>query len=223
MRLCDLLKLDGFPLCVIGSGGKTSLILALAAELSERGTVVVATTTHIYPPPDMPCLDSPNERELCAAIRHNHCLALGTLGHDGKLCVPQIPLELLPRHADYVLIEADGSRGLPMKAHLPHEPVLPAFSHRTLCVLGASGFGKPIATVAHRADIYAKLAGVTVDFPVTPKIAASVLSAETAFDMLFINQCDKPSDYVLTRQTAELISVPVYAGALQKGEYLRLR
>lgn len=47
--------------------------------------------------------------------------------------------------ADYTLVEADGSKGLPLKAHAPHEPVIPPQSNQTILVLGAEGLGRTVA------------------------------------------------------------------------------
>ena len=59
--------------------------------------------------------------------------------------------------ADYIFAEADGSKHLPLKAHAAHEPVIPPEANQTILVLGASGFGKPIAAAAHRPALYCLL------------------------------------------------------------------
>lgn len=53
-------------------------------------------------------------------------------------------MERLAELFDYVLVEADGSAHRPMKAHAPYEPVIPALTGQTVCVVGASGFGLPV-------------------------------------------------------------------------------
>lgn len=80
--------------------------------------------------------------------------------------------------ADYVLVEADGSRGLPLKAHLSHEPVLPQEAGQVIAVLGLTGLGRPIAEAAHRPERYAGLAGCAPEDIATPERAARVLEAE---------------------------------------------
>ena len=116
---------------------------------------------------------------------------------EGKLTAPDFPG--WQTAADFVLVEADGSRRLPAKAHAPWEPVLPPKRRRTVCVFGASALGKPIRDAAHRPELYAPLAAASPDAVITPVMAARVLAAEGGFDVLFINQAD-----VLTGAAAQL-------------------
>ena len=51
-----------------------------------------------------------------------------------------------------LLVEADGSRRLPLKAHAPHEPVIPKEAGCVLCVVGARGFDRPIRKAVHRPE-----------------------------------------------------------------------
>ena len=44
-RLCDLLVIVPGVTAIIGGGGKTTLMMTLAKELSERGRVIVTTST----------------------------------------------------------------------------------------------------------------------------------------------------------------------------------
>lgn len=88
----------------------------------------------------------------------------------GKLTAPAI--DGWETMADFVLVEADGSAGRPFKAHTDWEPVLPEERQATVLVMGADGFGKPISRMAHRPELYARLAGATEDQEVTPELAA---------------------------------------------------
>lgn len=42
---------------------------------------------------------------------------MGTPCENGKLTAPRLPMEMLAALADYMLVEADGSRQMPLKAH----------------------------------------------------------------------------------------------------------
>ena len=120
--------------------------------------------------------------------------------------------------ADYVLVEADGSAGLPLKAHAPHEPVIPAEAARTILVVGASGFGRPIREAAHRPERYAQLAECDIETAVTPEIAARVLRAEGLGDLVLVNQAETPEARENARKLAENLPLPVCAGSLRRGE-----
>ena len=120
--------------------------------------------------------------------------------------------------ADYVLVEADGSAGLPLKAHAPHEPVIPAEAARTILVVGASGFGRPIREAAHRPERYAALAGCDIETAVTLEIAARVLRVEGLGDLVLVNQAETPEARENARKMAENLPLPVCAGSLRRGE-----
>lgn len=51
-----------------------------------------------------------------------------------------------------------------------------------MLVMGADGFGKPISRMAHRPELYARLAGATEDQEVTPELAARVVRLECLHD-----------------------------------------
>ena len=106
---------------VIGSGGKTSLLYELAEELRPCGTVLLATTTHIMRPPQYPFAQTPEE--LAAALAAGGVACVGSLTPEGKLTAPAF--DGWQQAADFVLVEADGSKRLPAKAHETWEPVLP--------------------------------------------------------------------------------------------------
>ena len=141
---------------VIGSGGKTSLLYELAEELRPCGTVLLATTTHIMKPPQYPFAET--AEQLAAAMAAEGVACAGSFTPEGKLTAPDF--DGWQQAADFVLVEADGSKRLPAKAHETWEPVLPSQRTRTICVVGASAFGQPIRQAAHRPAIFARLAGV---------------------------------------------------------------
>ncbi len=122
-----------------------------------------------------------------------------------------------------MLVEADGSKRLPAKAHAAWEPVLPPERNRTVCVFGASALGQPIQDAAHRPELYASLAEVSPDAVITPAIAARVLAKEGNFDILFINQADVLEDSVAALQPfADTLSCPVAYGSLAEGNWAKL-
>lgn len=124
---------------VIGSGGKTTLLSTLARELP--GPVILCTTTHIFPFSEYPLISVEDAGALKAALTRSRVVCLGQPGKDGKLTAPALPFSLLLELAPWVLVEADGSKHLPLKAHASYEPVVPPESSHTILVAGASGFG----------------------------------------------------------------------------------
>ena len=203
---------------VIGSGGKTSLLRRLAEEVP--GTVILCTTTHIRPSTEYPLLTEPTPETVRQALADSRVICLGTPCENGKLTASALPVEALAGLADYVLVEADGSRQLPLKAHGPHEPVIPSASRRTICVAGASGFGKPIREAVHRPEWFCVLTGAAETAPVTPELAARALLAEHLCGTVLLNQLDGPEVLPEARRFAALLTaqgLQVWGGSLRSG------
>ena len=204
---------------VIGSGGKTTLLRTLGSELAAAGhRVVLTTTTKIFPFSGVETLTEPTESALSDALAERKLVCVGSpYGDTGKLTAPKLSMARLARLADYVLVEADGSAGLPLKAHESHEPVIPVEAGQTICVVGLSGFGRTIREAAHRSDRFAELAGVTVDTPATPELVARVLRAELLADRYVFNQADAVEQWEWARRCGALLDRPFTAAALRKG------
>lgn len=218
MELWSLLGVRPGVTAVIGSGGKTTLLRALGKELAASHRVLLCTTTKIYPFTGIPLAETAEELERLAAGSPLVCAGQPLAG-TGKLVAPEQPLTELAEQFDYVLVEADGSAGRPLKAHAPHEPVIPPEASRTICVVGASGFGRPIREAAHRPERYAVLAGVPESAPAAPETEAAVLRAEGLGDIIYVNQAETRAARAAARALAGLVDAPVIAGSLRKGEY----
>lgn len=176
----------------VGSGGKTSLLAALARELP--GQVVLCTTTHIRPLPGMPLVRG-GVGDVAGALARSRLVCVGTPTEDGKakIGVPACGIGELAALADHVLVEADGSRQLPLKAHAAWEPVVPPESDACVLVVGASGLGRPVKQVVHRPELFCKRAGCATQDLATPERVAQVVATEVAegllaFDHLLVNQ-----------------------------------
>lgn len=217
--LKDLLEIRGGVTAVIGGGGKTTLLRTLGEELAHHHSVLLCTTTKIMPFAGLPWAET---AEALDRLRRQHrLLCAGTfLPDSGKLTAPQVPMAQLAAWFDYILVEADGSAQRPLKAHAAHEPVIPAEANQTICVVGASGFGRAIAETAHRPERYAALAKTTVDAIATPETEAAVLLAERLHDRIFVNQVETAEELEYAQALAKCLACPVPTGSLWKGEYV---
>ena len=90
-KLSALLRVRPGVTALVGSGGKTTAMYQLASELAESGTVVCATTTHIFPPSHMPVWTEDDPEALAAALKAQRCLCVGAPGPEGKLSAPSSP------------------------------------------------------------------------------------------------------------------------------------
>ena len=221
MNLTEALGLRPGVTAVIGGGGKTTLLRTAGEELAAAGyTVLLCTTTKILPFPGLPNVTEGDEGALASTLAEHRLVCAGTvLAESGKLTAPAIPMARLAALADCVLVEADGSAHRPLKAHLAHEPVIPAEAYRTVCVTGVSGFGLPIAEAAHRPERFAELAETDTEAPATPENTALVLRKEGLADLYFFNQADTPEWWEWGMRAARALDQPAVLGALQKGAY----
>ena len=139
----------------VGAGGKTSSILEEVVRLYQmRKRVIVTTTTHMKQPERIP--EGTNRLTECAEEAAN-LLENGGIVWYGHPCAENKfkgPLpdewEILCRLAEVVLVEADGSKRLPVKVPADFEPVIPDKTSKIIVVMGLSGLGKPIGKVCHR-------------------------------------------------------------------------
>lgn len=221
MGLAELLEIRPGVTAVIGGGGKTTLLRTLGTALAaDGGRVILCASTKILPFAGLCNLTDPAEAALAEALRRSRLVCAGApVPGAGKLTAPAIPMARLAQLADYVLVEADGSAGRPVKAHAPHEPVIPPEAEQVVLVVGASGFGRPIAEAAHRPERYARLAGLRPTAEVTPAAEAAVLLAEGLHDRVYVNQVETPGDFKNAAALAEQLDCPMAAGSLWKGEY----
>ena len=133
-----------------------------------------------------------------------------------KLAAPEVSFAQLTQWADYVLVEADGSKRLPVKAHESYEPVVPPEANQTIALFGLSGLGKPIREVAHRAELYAKNLGVSPDTILTPQLAAAHLNLEVLHTRVLLNQADVPDGRALAREMAGALRTPACVASLRE-------
>lgn len=226
VKLVDILERAGGITAVIGGGGKSTLLArggrALAAR--ERRTII-ATSTHMLPVAGIPQAGALAEAPDAPLVQ------LGRLEEgSGKLVAPADPWDRIARAADHVLVEADGSRGLPFKAHNDREPQIPADCARVIYVVGALGFGLPVYDTVHRPQLFRDLTGAPTSAPATPELVASGIVAEGLVgmpgDLIVVNQVESARTLDdaerLARALAPVLDVPVYAGSLRAGELVRL-
>ena len=206
---------------VIGGGGKTTFLRTAGEQLSRgHHTVLLCTTTKIFPFPGLPLAGSLEQLDQLR-VRFDLVTAGVLVPELGKLRAPDIPMEELARRFEYVLVEADGSAQRPMKAHADHEPVIPEGCGQVVCIVGASGFGRPIAEAAHRPERYAALAGAVPEDLITPELEAAVLTQEKLHDLVIVNQVEEAERAEFAQRCAERLDCPVYAGSLRGGEVFK--
>jgi len=171
---------------VIGSGGKTSLIWHLAASFAGRpgyGILVTPATKMLVPSPETKLYDryyGKNDGLLPEAIP-GITLAGYFNKTSGKLeSLPSDRLEKMIAGYDLILIEGDGSRGLPLKAWAENEPVIPPFTTLTIGMLPLWPLGKPVSgDLIHRLPLFLALTGAARGEKLQPEHIERLITGRT--------------------------------------------
>ena len=174
MNSCQVFSLSDLlgpfeTLSVIGGGGKTSLLEYLERELFLcRQTVLVSTTTKVgawqFKALEKFFTHCYGDLVMAAKLAQAGW-RLFLAGHEKfkKLNGPQIQW-LMRLKEDFpklkILLEADGSQGMPLKAHASYEPVIIDFPGQlVLGVLGLRGLEEKFAQSFQRPEIFTKITG----------------------------------------------------------------
>lgn len=137
---------------VAGSGGKTSLISQIARE-NRWQKVAVLTTTKRYAPRENGVILQPGT-PLTLSGYGRTVAEIGTAAEHGKIgWLGEQNYRIVQEWADIILIEADGSRGKPLKAAAEYEPALVSDATHTLVVCGLSALGSPFMEACHRWEL----------------------------------------------------------------------
>lgn len=142
-----------YVISLAGAGGKTSYIRCLAAESMGRGLkTLVVTTTHMQVPTRFG-ISARDKAAVKAMLDRESIAVAGEMAGDGKIKFTGSGFyeEICPLAA-LVLVEADGSRRLPIKVPGHGEPVIPDNSDMILCLTGMSVLGSPAGTRCLRID-----------------------------------------------------------------------
>ncbi|MFB3117168.1 MAG: selenium cofactor biosynthesis protein YqeC [Myxococcota bacterium] len=206
---------SGELVAIVGGGGKSSLMFALAERLPGRG--VMTTTTRIFSEQlsgaaAVCTLEDADWRARLDAFE-SALLVVGRVEGERAVGVPpELPAEMLahPR-VDWVVVEADGSRMLPVKAPAPHEPVIPVGTTLLVSVVGIDALLKPIGEIAHRPERVSAIAGLSVEDILTPAALAHLITspegglkgaASAGRTAVLINKVESASEFALAREVA---------------------
>jgi len=219
----------GGVISLVGGGGKTSLMFKLARELSMAGdAVLTTTTTKIFEP----SRDQTEGVILSGSVpyildradelldKHLHLTAAaGKLPESGKLhgFQPEIIGELWNAGLfQWIIVEADGAAGKPLKAPVAHEPVIPACTNRLVGMVGLNGVGQPLTErLVFRHEHFARLTGLRLGSNVTDSAIADVLVRENGLfngfcpevmRIAFFNQADVRANFSAGKRISRILS-----------------
>ena len=172
-----------------GAGGKTTLMFRLAGELLLRGKRVVTTTTTriLEPTPaESSTLFVHPERERIETFvqRHldqvRHITVAGEELGGGKLkgISPDRVVDLWRLSiCDYIIVEADGAAGRPLKAPREQEPVIPPNTTLVVAILGVDGLGRELNEKnVFQPALISKLTGVPLGEKIDAESMATLIT-----------------------------------------------
>lgn len=215
-------------ICLVGGGGKTTVMYELSAAWAACGRkVLVLTSTHILRPVDGSfAADVPAVQNLWQQGRY---AVIGTPElATGKLTAPPQDLyEALQLQADVILCEADGSRHHPCKVPAAHEPVLLPDSDIVLAVAGMDALGHSLAQACQRPQPAAALLDCSLDSVIDEQMLAALLLSEqgarknvgTRTYYIVLNKCD----LIKAAQQEEMLRLLVGEGIDERRIWLRER
>ena len=153
-------------IAIVGSGGKTTLLKKLAKQYREAGkTVFATTTTRMFIEEDTLLTD--DAQTIIRALQETGCVMAGIPeGIKFRSLSPET-FQAVCVHADVVLVEADGSKHLPLKYPNSSEPVIPENTDEIIVVWGPHGLHRPAREVCHRLELVTRCLGITEETLIT--------------------------------------------------------
>lgn len=153
-------------IAIVGSGGKTTLLKKLAEQYHDEGkTVFVTTTTHMFIEEDTLLTDDPNA--IIHALREKGFAMAGVPDGEKIKALSKETFDAVCPYADVVLVEADGSKRLPLKYPNASEPVIPENTNEILVVCGLNAIGQKAKDVCHRLELVKSCLGIEDDTVIT--------------------------------------------------------
>ena len=227
--LIDILALrGGGVISIVGGGGKTTLMERLAREIQARGeTVLVTTTTRILLPrgerPGRVIISGQTgtvlerAKDLLSESRRVTA-ASAYVSSDNKLIgfrAEQIDELKQGNLFDWIVVEADGARQLPLKAPATHEPVFPPSSRWVVAVVGLDAIGRPLTEEwVFRSRLFAEITGLAPGTAITEESVAAALIHENglmkdcpagALKYVFLNKAETEDRRLKGRQIARIL------------------
>ena len=228
--------------CLIGAGGKTSVMFNLASALKMIGKkVLVTTTTKIFLPEkeqyDSIVFDSSDTLARLKKSKPGTITCLGRGLHENDHKVIGVDKGLVDqlfdsRLFDWILAEGDGSRGKAIKAPDVGEPVIPERTTIVLGLIGLDALGKKVNDEnVHRSRLFCNVTGAKENDRIDESIIARLIISrkglfknvpEGSRRMVLLNKADVLPDHkapILIRRLTEKEDHHIHIAAISaKGD-----
>jgi molybdenum cofactor cytidylyltransferase len=233
MKLKQAVRIESpVTVALVGAGGKTTALFQLARQFESQ--VLVSTSTHLavdqvfladqhitlsepYLPNSFRDHLSTNITLITGPTRNDD--RIQGLGHDRL----QALYEFAQHEQLSLLVEADGSKRLPLKAPAEHEPAIPPWANIVVVCAGLQGLGKPLThEYIHRPEIFARISGASIGESVSTAHISTVLKSTEgglknipahARKIAMLNQADSPELQTQAQALAKTL-LPEYDAVL---------
>ncbi len=235
---------------VVGGGGKSTLCFALAEALGLSGARVISTTTtkvwheeaKAYPRRVLYAPGGPDLEAIKKGLDEAGNVFVGReFLENGKVeGIPSTVADDLFRMpgVDYVIIEADGAAGRPLKTPAAHEPVIPKSVTRVIALMGLEALGKPLGPdTVFRPALFKALTGLEEGDILNPEGLIKAFDGKaglfkntpaSARRMVFLNQLDIFTDDRAAQDMARCLIEThrfierVVLGSFRKNEFITI-
>ncbi|WP_164995895.1 selenium cofactor biosynthesis protein YqeC [Miniphocaeibacter massiliensis] len=206
--LSELLELKkGDILSVVGSGGKTTTIHKLAKELN--GNKVLLTTSAkigINEIEDVIQVEKFSELRKMK-IENNNYLSGSTVEQEKFTGIIEEDILKIKDKFDFIIIEADGSKRMPLKGWRKKEPIILESSNKTLGIIPFNLYGCKLDEIEiFNRKIFMEIVGIgkkTFDTESILKIINAkngIFKGSAKEKYILLNKCDKEENKLLARK-----------------------
>ncbi|MXR52540.1 putative selenium-dependent hydroxylase accessory protein YqeC [Halovenus sp. WSH3] len=184
MDLLDAVDARSGVVCVVGAGGKKTMLYTLAGRAADEGLRSVVTATVRIPIFDEQVSGVVATDDPVEALRDADSYPVGAVaGRDGETRYrgyDTAVVDDLGRAgvADVVLAKADGARTREFKAPGDQEPQIPETTETVLPIASVHAVGEPLGEdVVHRPERVASITGLSPGEEITTSDVGAVLAS----------------------------------------------
>lgn len=228
---------------IVGCGGKTTCMYLLAKELKDQKVMVSTTTNIMIPKLEEDLVDYIYDDTNYLELNEANVGAGRYLVYGGKTprmkcrSLEEDELKKVSSLFDVVIIEADGSRTLPVKGYREYEPCTPPFATVTVGILPLWSLGNRIDDqTVHRVEEFCNMTGASKGDVLTPKHLARVIvhpdgmyKGSLGRKILFFNQVENEQTLNLAKEVLKYIPKEekasfdqVIAASMHEQKYMKL-
>jgi probable selenium-dependent hydroxylase accessory protein YqeC len=167
-------------IATVGGGGKTTLGEYLVSRALQQGRrAAITTTTKIRAEKPIILVDDLKEGAgISGHIDRNGLVRIGKSVSEGKLTSLSFEeVEWLGGVFNFIVVEADGAKGRPLKHPSATEPVIPPFSDHTIVVAGLDSLGGRVIDHVFRWELLQDTAGALGDALINSELFEALFGA----------------------------------------------